>query len=146
MALIVLGAWDVFDLTVDGQKLSFGSSGWDAYFTSQLQRGIDILTGAGAQVAILDVPCYRPIESGGRRALPERRDDDRTRHLNVLFRQVAAQDPSHVFAIEDPPAFCTDDAIANDVYYRWDGVHYGGLGAKLMFNTITKPLLAIPRP
>ena len=53
---------------------------------------------------------------------------------------------AHVFYIEPPIDFCTNQKIATDVYYRWDGVHYGGLGAALVFKDITPQLLAIPRP
>ena len=48
VALVVLGAWDVFDLeTGDGKVLTFGTPAWDAYVRQQLQLGIDALVGAG---------------------------------------------------------------------------------------------------
>ena len=146
IGLVVLGAWDVFDLEVDGRDLEFGSEEWDAYFESQLAKGIDALREADVLVALLGIPCYRPIDAGGLIALPERGDDTRTRHVNELLRHAAAEDPAHVFYIEPPREFCTDEAIATDVYYRWDGVHYGGKGARLVFERITDQLLAIPRP
>jgi peptidoglycan/LPS O-acetylase OafA/YrhL len=145
ITLVVLGAWDVFDLQVNGQTLAFGSAAWDAHWTAQLAKGIQILRNAGTQVALLGIPCYRPISSGGQTALPERGNDSRTRHLDVLLKAAAAADPAHVFYIEPPIDFCTNQKIATDVYYRWDGVHYGGLGAALVFKDITKQLLAIPR-
>ncbi|HEY7942582.1 MAG TPA: acyltransferase family protein [Candidatus Limnocylindrales bacterium] len=145
LALVVLGAWDVFDLIEGGHTLPFGTPGWDAYYSAQLQSGIDILKQAGSKVALLELPCYRPIASSAGPALPERADDSRTRHVNTLLAAAAAADPTHVYAITPPPQFCTDQKIATDVYYRWDGVHYGRLGSQLVFRAITPQLLAIPQ-
>jgi hypothetical protein len=118
LALVVLGAWDVFDLIEGGHTLPFGTPGWDAYYSAQLQSGIAILKQAGSKVALLELPCYRPVASSAGPALPERADDSRTRHVNTLLAAVAAADPTHVYAITPPPQFCTDQKIATDVYYR----------------------------
>jgi len=75
--------------------------------------------------------------------LPERGDRQRTGHLNDLMRQAAAKDPAHVTFITGPTQWCADPAIATDLAYRWDGVHYYRPGAKLVFDTITPELLAI---
>ena len=146
IALVMIGAWEVFDLVEGGRSLAFGSPGWDAYVRAQLAKGIAVLRGAGVQVALAELPCYRPIDAGGLVALPERGDDARTRHVNALLEAAAAADPQHVFIVRPPPQFCTDPAIARNVYYRWDGVHYGRLGASLMFRALTPQLLAIPLP
>ena len=48
IALIVLGAWDVFDFELDdGTDLEFGSPEWDEYVTDDLQSGIDALVATG---------------------------------------------------------------------------------------------------
>jgi peptidoglycan/LPS O-acetylase OafA/YrhL len=144
VTLVVLGAWEVFDLARDGGDLNFGSAADDSYLSSQLRRGIEAIKAAGSQVALLEIPCYRPVDGGGLTALPERGDDHRTAHLNELLRQAAANDPSHVTFITGPRAWCDDPAIATDLGYRWDGVHYYRPGAKLVFDTITPQLLSIP--
>ena len=59
---------------------------WDAYFEQQLAKGIRLLIHAGAQVALVGVPCYRPVAAGGLPLLPERGLDDRTRHVTTLLR------------------------------------------------------------
>ena len=82
IAVVEIGAWDVFDETVNGRTLAFGSPAWNAYFTKTLHQGIRLLLAPGAQVALMGVPCYRPIAAGGLPLLPERGDDARTRHLN----------------------------------------------------------------
>jgi peptidoglycan/LPS O-acetylase OafA/YrhL len=145
IAAVELGAWDVFDDTVNGKKLSFGSPGWDAYYEKQLEKGIKILTDAGAQVALIGIPCYRPIAAGGLPLLPERGYDDRTRHVTTLLEAAAAKDPQRVFMVNPPKQFC-HGPISTDVNYRWDGTHFYIPGAALMFEAITPQLLAIPQP
>ncbi len=92
IALVVLGAWDVFDVEVDGQMIPFNTPAADQRFTENLGFGVAALRAAGAKVALLEVPCMRPtdVKGAGVPALPERGDDARVAHLNQLLRQVAA--------------------------------------------------------
>lgn len=146
IALVTIGAWDVFDVELDDRLLSFGSAAWDREFSNQLQSGIDAITASGVQVALAELPCWRPIDAGGLLALPERGDDTRTRHLNALLRRAARRDPAHVFTVQPPAEYCTDDAVATDVGERWDGVHYYIPGSARYFSTVAPQLLAIPQP
>jgi peptidoglycan/LPS O-acetylase OafA/YrhL len=145
IALVVLGAWDVFDLeTSDGKVLTFGTPAWDAYVREHLQSGVDALVAAGAHVALLEVPCMRPISVKGAAVppLPERGNDAHVAHVNELWRSVAAANPSTTTFVTGP-AWCTDNAMATDVGMRWDGVHVYKPGAKAIFDTIAPALLAI---
>jgi hypothetical protein len=145
VALVVLGAWDVFDLqTGDGSVLRFGTPAWDDYVRRHLQQGIDALAGAGARVALLEVPCMRPISAKGAAVppLPERGDDQRVAHVNALWRSVAAANPSTTTFVAGPP-WCRDEQMATDVGMRWDGVHVYKPGAKAVFDTIAPALLAL---
>jgi hypothetical protein len=146
LALVVIGAWEVFDLDVDGTVVPFASPQGDERFLAGLRAGIDALAGAGAHVALLEVPCMRPqdVDGAGVPALPERGDDSRVAHLNALMRQVAAADPAQVTFVEGPDAWCDDPLISTNLAYRWDGVHVYTPGAKLIYETIAAPLLAIP--
>ncbi len=146
LALVVIGAWDLFDLRVGDLEVAFGSPDGDALFLANLQRGIDAVHDAGAHVALLEVACMRPqdVDGAGVPALPERADDGRVAHLNDLLRSAAAADPAAVTFVEGPDAWCVDPAISTDLSYRWDGVHVYRLGAKLILETIAAGLLAIP--
>ncbi len=145
VALVVLGAWDVFDLQIGDISVPFASQSADDLFLQNLQVGIDAVVAAGAKVALLEVACMRPIDTKGAAipALPERGDDSRVAHLNTLLRRAAAADPTHVTFIAGPTAWCSDPAISTDTGYRWDGVHVYKPGAKLVFDTIAQALLAI---
>ncbi len=144
VTLVVIGAWDVFDVNRNGTRVPFGSGQDDSYLRAQLGRGIAAITAAGSKAALLQVPCYRNVDGGGLVALPERSDDNRTAHLNDLLRAAAAADPEHVVFVPGPAEWCNDPAVATDLGYRWDGVHYYRPGAKLVFDTITPELLKIP--
>jgi hypothetical protein len=148
VALVVLGAWDVFDVEVGGQLVAFGTAAADQRFLTDLRLGVAALTDVGVHVALLEVPCMRPqdVKGAGVPALPERADDQRVAHLNDLMRQVAADDPLAITFVDGPAAWCNDPAIANDLGYRWDGVHVYKPGAKLIYETIAPALLAIPIP
>lgn len=146
IALVVLGAWDVFDLTTsDGDLLQFGTSDWDYYVAARLQEGIDGLVAAGAHVALLEVPCMRPKDVSGAAvpALPERADDQRVAHLNELWRWIASQNPDTVSFVDGPDEWCNDESISTDLAYRWDGVHVYTPGANLIFQTIVPELQSL---
>ncbi len=146
LALVVLGAWDVFDVEVGGVLVPFGTPEGDARFVSGLQRGIDALAAQGVHVALLEIACMRPtdVEGAGVPALPERGDDARVARLNGLMRQLAAQQPDRVTFVSGPTAWCNDDSISADLAYRWDGVHVYTPGANLIYTTIAPSLLQIP--
>ncbi len=146
IALVVIGAWDVFDLNFGNGVVPFDSAAHDAYLTSQLKRGIAQLERAGTKVALMEVPCYRPIDAGGLIRLPERGDDARTRHLDALLQSAAHDDPNNVFFLPGPADFCTNPQIGTGTRYRWDGVHYLRPGATLVFDVVGPELLKIPVP
>lgn len=147
VALVVLGAWDVFDVQLDGQNLPFAGEANDQRFVAGLQKGIDALSAVGTKVALLEVACMRPqdVKGAGVPALPERGDDSRVAHVNDLLRRVASANPATTTFLTGPAEYCTDP-IASDLAYRWDGVHAYKPGAKLTMEAIAGQLLAIPVP
>ena len=112
VALVVLGAWDVFDFELDdGTDLEFGSPEWDAYVTEGPAIGHRRAAPTGTRVALLEVPCMRPqdVEGDGVPALPERGDDDRVAHLNELGGSVADANPDTVTFVSGPTEWCDDE-------------------------------------
>ncbi len=146
VALVVIGAWDVFDVEIDGTTYVFGTPEFDQLFTGALRSGIDAMVAAGAKVALLEVACMRPqdVDGAGVPALPERGDDARVAHLNQLLQAIAGADPTNVSFVAGPTAWCGDETIATDLGHRWDGVHVYKPGAKLIYDTIAPALLQIP--
>jgi hypothetical protein len=87
----------------------------------------------------------RPVDVAGAgvRALPERGEDERVDHVNDVMRWVSSQYGPEVQVIEGPDEWCSDEAIATDLGYRWDGVHVYEPGANLIFESIAKQLLEL---
>jgi len=146
VALVVLGAWEVLDLRIGNVVYNLGSDSTDALFARQLGKGVQALRKTGATVALLEVPCMRPIESSGGPVppLPQRRDDARTGHLNELMREFAAPENDGVYFVEGPKEWCTNMKISTSTSYRWDGVHVYKPGAKLIFESVASALLQLP--
>lgn len=146
LALVVIGAWDVFDVEVDDVLIPFGTPEGDARFLTGLNEGIDALVAQGVHVGLLEIGCMRPqdVDGAGVPALPERGDDARVARLNDLMRQVAAERPAEVTFVSGPTEWCNDEAISTDLGYRWDGVHVYTPGANLIYTAIAEQLLAIP--
>lgn len=144
IALVMIGAWDVLDVRLDKSVVRFGSKEFDDRFVEGLRRGVQALTEVGARVVLLEIACMRPVEAKGVPLIPERGDDGRVAHLNKLMRGVAGNDPDHVTFMAGPTEWCANDKISTRLGYRWDGVHLYKPGAKLLIQTIAKPLLDIP--
>jgi len=146
VALVVVGAWDVFDIDDDGTVYGFDTPEGDGLFVRNLTSGIDAVLAEGTNVGLLEVACMRPqdVEGAGVRALPERGDDSRVAHVNDLLRQtVASYGSPRVEFVEGPDEWCNDEAIAADLGYRWDGVHVFTPGANLIYTTVAPDLLRL---
>jgi hypothetical protein len=146
VALVVIGAWEVLDIEVGKLRFVVDSVPADTLFMAQLRKGIDALLATKTAVAILEIPCMRPVDSKGGPvpALKERGDDLRTGHLNTLIKQVVETYASQVSFVEGPNEWCESAKISSSLSYRWDGVHVYKPGAKLILETIADDLLAIP--
>ena len=146
VAVVMLGAWDVFDVKLDGAVLPFGSAANDQRFKDGIQRGIDALSATGAKVALLEIPCMRPVHSKGAGVppLPERGDDQRVAHLNDLLRAMASANSATTTFVKGPQEYCTDPTISTSLAYRWDGVHAYKPGSNLTFEAMAAQLLRIP--
>jgi peptidoglycan/LPS O-acetylase OafA/YrhL len=144
-AVLMIGAWDLFDEHVDGAALPFGTPAWDAYFADRLTAAVNALTATGLpRLDLALLPCYRPVRAPGASGglWPERGDDTRTAHVNSLLSAYVKSSAHRVHALYPPPEFCQDAAISTSRAYRWDGVHYYKPGARLYLRTAIPQLLA----
>ena len=144
IALVVIGAWEVFDLQLDGAVVPFGSAEHDAVLLDALNRLMEGFLSRDVSVAFLEVPCQFPRPGGGLTPLPERGERWRTDHLNNLIRQAISRE--HPFndrwrMVTSPPGLCDDPAIGDNPSIRWDGTHFGPAGGTLVWNHIDAQLL-----
>jgi len=143
VTLLVTGAWDVFDIELDSVTYVFATPEFDRKWIANLQTGIDAIVAQGSAMALLEVPCMRPIDAATP-VLPERAMDDRVAHLNDLLRQVATTNVATTTFIEGPDGWCADEKIATDLSLRYDGLHVYRQGANYIFETISPALLRVP--
>ena len=64
--LVVVGAWDVFDIDDDGTFYGFATPAGDELFVTNLRSGIDAMLAQGTNVGLLEVACMRPQDVKGR--------------------------------------------------------------------------------
>jgi hypothetical protein len=144
IALVMIGAWDVFDLETDDGTIVFGTPEWDATFLATLRSGLAAIRESGAQVALAELPCYYPHRTNPRPPgwWPERGERDRVQHVNELLQQMT--DGVHIFTVKPSSKFCDDTKIRDNERYRYDGIHYLQPGAKVYLDAIVPQLLVLP--
>ncbi len=136
-ALVVIGAWETFDLDIGDRRVVFGSPEFDLLFGSGLRRGIAALLDRGIDVILLRVPCYGPPPGS---ILPERAINGRSAHLNQLLEAAVAENPGRVSIVDPVPEFCRDRELTTDTTLRWDGVHMGPAGGELIWDRLSELL------
>ena len=141
IALVVLGAWDVFDVEVDGRLIAFNTPAADKRFTDDLGLGVAALRGGleGGPSRSAVHATRKTSLAPACRPCPSEVPTIAVAHLNQLLRQVAAADPANVSFVNGPAEWCNDPSISTDVAYRWDGVHVYKPGAKLIYEKIAPP-------
>lgn len=146
VSVLMVGGWEVFDHVIDGEYLALGTPEYRTYLEGQLDRGLDILTRYGGDVVIVTVPCMGfmpspPWPGAG----DERADPERTQWVNDIFVDTAAErDDVHV--IDLASWLCPDGEYVNEVdgvEIRYDGLHFTGEGASVVWNWLMPRVKAI---
>ena len=72
VTLVVLGAWDVFDMKIDGVVHPFGAAATDEEWKARVKSGVDAVLATGSKVGVapggLHAPDRRLCERGAPRA------------------------------------------------------------------------------
>ena len=143
VAIMTIGAWEVYNVEVDGKYLVFGTPAWDDYYRARLALAVSQLKTTGVPKIDLSLqPCWHPVAAMMPGFAAERGTQSRTDHLNALMRAFAATAGPGVGLLTPPPQFCSDPSIGENTKYRVDGVHYLRPGAVLYFQTIIPQLFA----
>jgi photosystem II stability/assembly factor-like uncharacterized protein len=139
LSLLALGPWDLSARLINGQWLSPGQPGYNAYYRGQLIMAIRILVAHGGRVAITTVP---PVDTlGPVPCVPSPEtvtgcptETERVQALNAVARQVAAMYPGRVSVIDLSRRLSADGQFAkvrDGVTVRAaDGVHLSEPGGE----------------
>ena len=118
-AVIVIGGLrQLFDLDVDGQRLTVGSADWDRTYRRAVRRALGIIRHrVTAPVLWFDVPCYRWDAEG---TDGEEHDQSRIDIVNAALRDELAADP-RVTLLDYRSRVCDGDRSIESL--RPDGAH-----------------------
>lgn len=128
--LIYIGAWDIWDRTVDGQELIVGTPEWQRYVQRQLDIAIEVLRTNGKPIVVLTLPCYEgPVDLGGPPVSGS--SLDRIGWLNEMFRQMAERYPGLVSLVDFSELLCPGGRRLTEIdghALTKDGVHFEPAG------------------
>jgi hypothetical protein len=150
VVIVNVGAWELFDRWIDGERIRYGTPRWDAATRAQLARVLARFAADGRAVAVLTAPCYepRPVDDGRVAMLtPEqaeevdtvRGDDARVHHWNELLVAAASTSGAHVLRLDE--LFC--GAAASGAPSRPDGVHLDQAGATTVWRWLLPQVLPL---
>jgi peptidoglycan/LPS O-acetylase OafA/YrhL len=144
VVLLLSGAWDTYDMNVDGRSLEFGTPETDEYVLAGLERAVDVVTSEGARVALLTTPYPEKRE----RALDGRTnrvDSARIDGLNQLLRKIAEERPDEVEIIDlggHLDSLGNPDEI-DGVDLRLDDLHFTPAGSDIIARWLAPQLLQV---
>ena len=135
VAVIMVGAWEVFDSFVDGVRYSFGSPEWNGRLSAALNEAVTIAGSTGAEVALLRIPCMDPAPGA---IIPTRSREEPARiaAVNDLFEQIAAE-RLHVTTLPLDDLLCPAGVpigLIDGQKIRTDGVHLSEPGVALVWT------------
>ena len=146
VAILLLGAWEVIDRTIDGHDYRVGTPALEALLRDRLDQAKQILTAGGARLVLLTTPCFSPVERDlGAFGEDERADPSRVRWINGVWRRYVADRPDVTLLDLDAHA-CPGGKYAEQidgVTMRTDGVHFTTGGGRLIWRWLGPALIRI---
>lgn len=128
LALVSVGAWEVYDRRVDGRNVRFDSAEHGRMMRAAFQREVDQLVADGVdRIAFLNVPCFREKTDylGGTGS--DRNKPERVAAVNDVLLDLVRANPTTVALIDIASFACPQGryrATVDGVELRPDGVHY----------------------
>ncbi len=137
VVLLWLGAWEVYDQVVAGERLEVGGARYAEVLEARIQERIDRYRAVGAPTVMPVVPCFGEDAAGSQD--DERREGDRVRWVNARIRAVAARNPGWVRLIDPSGKLCDGrgqalGATPDGIVLREDGSHFDADAAAWLWN------------
>ncbi len=149
IAVLLVGAWEVYDRKVGGRLVRFGTPAMEAYIRSELDRAVAILSANGAPVVLLSAPCFHvePADTIGWGS-SERNSPVRIAWFDDLLRRYADEHATRVAYRDIRPILCPRGEYQNVIggaATRLDGVHFTSAGATMVWRGILPDLESLGR-
>jgi len=144
VALVMVGAWEVYDRKVDGRTLEVGTPEYESYLDSEMEIALGIAASRGAPVALLNVPCYQQPNLALGEPPSERNDPARVAWVNQVFQRIVARHPQRLRLIDLGGFLCPgghDADKIDGVKVRTDGVHFTPEGAGVVWRWLGPQLV-----
>lgn len=133
VAVMLLGAWEVYDRRREGRELRVGSPAYADYLQERLEAAIEVVTDGGQlPLVLLTAPCYQAKLLGERRKWKARNDPARREAVNRVIRKVAREHADDVRLLDLQGYVCPTGEYQLElggVSLHEDGVHYTEEGA-----------------
>ena len=144
VAVIMFGAWDVYDVRVGGQWLDVGSAAWRAHVDTLLSQAVAILTADGARVVLVTNPYFQQAQLPG--DPPNERDDHaRVDAVNDVMRSFAAAHAPRVQLFDLNRTLQPGNRLAGTPVIADDGIHFSLDGAKLVATRLESVIDSLRR-
>jgi hypothetical protein len=134
-SVLMIGAWELLDHTVDGRTISFGTPAWTALVRHAVDDAITALRSARSPIFVFDVPCYPNRDAA--LPLPERSDPTRIKALNEILQRATDGVPG-VHFVKFAALVCPNghhlESVHGDDIWQGDGVHLNEPGAVFVWR------------
>jgi peptidoglycan/LPS O-acetylase OafA/YrhL len=153
VAVVFVGAWEVFDKYDDGGRvLPVGSADYEAYLNEELEFAVRTLTDRGiGRILITNVPCFRVRDTGLNGEAGPRNDPFRGAWVNEVLGRFAARHTGVVSLLDLRGFLCRGEDgeeyvdRLGGVRVRGDGVHFTQAGAELVWDWLAPRIEATAR-
>jgi hypothetical protein len=127
VAVLLIGAWEVFDVQLDGRRVPFGAPEHEALLRSELELAVDVLGSGASSVVALTTPCFDHRDDELFRAGSERNEPARVDWVNRLLADAVAASP-RATVVDLEAQVCPDGGFRREIdgvrVRADDGVHF----------------------
>jgi peptidoglycan/LPS O-acetylase OafA/YrhL/lysophospholipase L1-like esterase len=141
VAVVLAGAWDLYDRKAGGRLLPFGTPEANAFAVDEFEKAVDVLSSRGATVVLLTTPDFEQPQLGVASEAP-RFDLDRIHRLNGLYEEVANRRGDSVRVVDLNGFVEASEDEARDDFFS-DGVHFTTEGADFVATWLAPAIRSV---
>jgi peptidoglycan/LPS O-acetylase OafA/YrhL len=127
LAVLQVGAWEIFDRLVDDEVVVFGSPASDRLLDDVLERAVAALGAGGAPVAVVTTPPLLRDDATNSQEWTQN-ETGRTDHFNARLAALARRHPDTVHLVDLGGFLCPGGSCRSEIdgaHVRPDGLHFG---------------------